>query len=67
MKLWAGKDFFFESIDFSHYHACPSCYRKLGDDDVLSGRLVGEIRQQNVDKCEAILEEMNLKVFWEHE
>jgi hypothetical protein len=50
-----------------HWHACPKCYEKLEDDDVLSGRRVGDIRQQNVEKCEAIMEEMTLKVFWEHE
>lgn len=51
----------------SHWHACPTCYEKLGDEDILSGRRVGDIRQNNVEKSEAIMEEMSLKIFWEHE
>jgi hypothetical protein len=54
-------------VYFSFWHACPECYNKLTDEDSLGGRRVGNIRCDNATKCEEILEEMDLLVFWEHE
>ena len=54
--------------DFSYFHACPVCFPKLGDKDLIAGgRRVVDVREQNAEKCQAIREEMDLEVYWEHE
>lgn len=47
-----------------YWHACPSCYPD--DDTVLANGIpAGKIRERNAERMETLLEEFDVKVYWE--